>query len=148
MKHSYPNIKFLQLNCYLSAASRTWIENLLPSPTRDGFGGQHRHRCDYFFKPSLPIILRCFLRQPIIANDYFTIITIIGPTINRSDASLKSSSSYSHLWSPLSKILLSVYSVSIEVFIHVHTTQHDFFCVFQPFWTLKINWRINLHFAS
>ena len=31
-----------------------------------------------------------FLRQPIIANDYFTIITIIGPTINRSDASLKS----------------------------------------------------------
>ena len=32
-----------------------------------------------------------FLRQPIIANDYFTIITIIGPTIKRSDASLKSS---------------------------------------------------------
>ena len=32
-----------------------------------------------------------FLRQPIIANDYFTIITIIGPTINRSDASPKSS---------------------------------------------------------
>ena len=32
-----------------------------------------------------------FLRQPIIANDYFTIITIIGPTINPSDASLKSS---------------------------------------------------------
>ena len=31
-----------------------------------------------------------FLRQPIIANDYFTIITIIGPTINRSDASPKS----------------------------------------------------------
>ena len=31
-----------------------------------------------------------FLRQPIIANDYFMIITIIGPTINRSDASLKS----------------------------------------------------------
>ena len=90
VKHSYPIIKFLQLNCNLSAASRTWIENLLPSPTRDGFGGQHRHRCDYFFKPSLPIILRCFLRQPIIANDYFTIITIIGPTINRSDASLKS----------------------------------------------------------
>ena len=31
-----------------------------------------------------------FLRQPIIANDYFMIITIIGPTINRSDASPKS----------------------------------------------------------
>ena len=31
-----------------------------------------------------------FLRESIIANDYFTIITIIGPTINRSDASLKS----------------------------------------------------------
>ena len=31
-----------------------------------------------------------FSRQPIIKNDYFTIITIIGPTINRSDASLKS----------------------------------------------------------
>ena len=83
-------LNFLQLNCYLSAANRTWIENLLPSPKRDGFGGQHRHRCDYFVKPSLPIILRCFLRHPIIANDYFTIITIIGPTINCSDASLKS----------------------------------------------------------
>ena len=54
------------------------------------FGAQHRHRCDYFFKLSGPIILRCFLRQPIIANDYFTIITIIGQTINRNDASLKS----------------------------------------------------------
>ena len=85
-----PYTKFLQLNCYLSAANRTRIENLLPSPQRDGFGGQHRHRCDYFSKPSLPIILRFFLRQPIIANDYFTIITIIGPRINRSDASLKS----------------------------------------------------------
>ena len=31
-----------------------------------------------------------FLRQPIIANDYLDIIIIIGPTINRSDASLKS----------------------------------------------------------
>ena len=31
-----------------------------------------------------------FLRQPIIADDYFMIITIIGPTINRSDASPKS----------------------------------------------------------
>ena len=31
-----------------------------------------------------------FLRQPINANDYFMIITLIGPTINRSDASLKS----------------------------------------------------------
>ena len=31
-----------------------------------------------------------FLRQPIIANDYLTIIIIIGPTINRCDASLKS----------------------------------------------------------
>ena len=29
-----------------------------------------------------------FLRQPLIANDYFTIITIIGPTISRSNASL------------------------------------------------------------
>ena len=57
---------------------------------RDGFGGQHRHQCDYFFKLSGPIILRCFLRQPIIINDYFTIITINVPTINRSDASLKS----------------------------------------------------------
>ena len=90
VKHSYPYIKFLQLNCYLSAANRTGIENLLPSPKRDGFGGQHHHRCDYLFKPSRPIILRCFLRQPIIAKDYFTIITIIGPTINRGDASLKS----------------------------------------------------------
>ena len=26
----------------------------------DGFGGQHHHRCDYFSKPSGPIILRCF----------------------------------------------------------------------------------------
>ena len=65
MKCSYPNIKFLQLDCYLSSASRTWIENLLPSPKRDGLGGQHHHRCDYFLKP-------------------------IVPTINRSDASLKS----------------------------------------------------------
>ena len=63
---------------------------MLPSPKCDGFGVQHRHRCEYFFKLSGPIILRCFLRQPIIANNYFTIITIIGPTINRSDASLKS----------------------------------------------------------
>ena len=31
-----------------------------------------------------------FLRQPIIANDYFMIIKIIGPMINRSDASPKS----------------------------------------------------------
>ena len=30
------------------------------------------------------------LRQPIIANNYFTIITIVGPTINRNGASLKS----------------------------------------------------------
>ena len=35
-----------------------------------------------------------FLRQPIIANDYFTIITIIGPAINRSDASPKSTRKY------------------------------------------------------
>ena len=35
-----------------------------------------------------------FLRQPIIANDYFTIITIIGPTINRSDASPKYNEEY------------------------------------------------------
>ena len=60
VKHSYPIIKFLQLDCNFPAASRTWIENLLPSPKRDGFGGQHHHRCDYFSKPSGPIILRCF----------------------------------------------------------------------------------------
>ena len=52
VKYSHPNIKFLQLNCYLSAESRTWIENLLPLPKRDGFGGQNHHRCDYLFKPS------------------------------------------------------------------------------------------------
>ena len=83
-------LNFLQLNCYLSAAIRIWIEYLLPSPTRDGFGGQHHHRCDYFSKPSGPIILRCFLRQPTISSDYLTIITIIGPTNNGSDASPKS----------------------------------------------------------
>ena len=57
---SYPNIKLLQLDCYLSAASRTWIENLLPSPKRDCLGGQYHHRCDFFLKPSGSIIFRCF----------------------------------------------------------------------------------------
>ena len=90
MKCSYPNIKLLQLDCYLSAASRTWIENLLPLPKRDGLGGQHHHRCDYFLKPSGSIILRCFWDIQYYNDDYFTIITIIGPTINRSDASPKS----------------------------------------------------------
>ena len=90
MKCSYPNIKLLQLDCYLSAASRTWIENLLPSPKRDGLGGQHHHQCDYFLKPSGSIILRCFWDIQYYNDDYFTIITIIGPTINRSDASPKS----------------------------------------------------------
>ena len=89
MKCSYPNIKLLQLDCYLSAASRTWIENLLPLPKRDGLGGQHHHRCDYFLKPSGSIILRCFWDIQY-NDDYFMIITIISPTINRSDASPKS----------------------------------------------------------
>ena len=35
-------------------------ENLLPSPKRDGLGGQHHHQCDYFLKPSGSIILQCF----------------------------------------------------------------------------------------
>ena len=90
MKCSYPNIKLLQLDCYLSAASRTWIENLLPSPERDGLVGQNHHRWDYFLKPSGSIILRCFWDIQYHNDDYFTIITIIGPTINRSDASFKS----------------------------------------------------------
>ena len=90
MKCSYPNIKLLQLDCYLSAASRTWIENLLPLPKRDGLGGQHHHLCDYFLKPSGSIILRCFWDIQYYNYDYFTIVTIIGPTINRSDASPKS----------------------------------------------------------
>ena len=47
-----------------------------------------------------------FLRQPIIANDYFTIITIIGPTINRSDASLKSSAEKNALFWIRAVILL------------------------------------------
>ena len=98
MKCSYPNIKLLQLDCYLSDASRTWIENLLPC---DGLGGQHHHRCDYFLKPSGSVILRCFWDIQYYNDDYFTIITIIGPTINRSDASPKSSlttyDKYSHV---------------------------------------------------
>ena len=90
MKCSYPNIKLLQLDCYLSVASRTWIENLLPSPKGDGLGGQHHHHCDYFLKPSGSIILRCFWDIQYYNDDYFTIITIIGPMISRSDASPKS----------------------------------------------------------
>ena len=90
MKWNYQNIKLLQLDCYLSAARRTLIENLLPSPKRDGLGGQHHHRCDYFLKPLGSIILRCFWDIQYYNDDYFTIITIIGPTINRSYASPKS----------------------------------------------------------
>ena len=90
MKCSYPNVKLLQLDCYLSAASKTWIKNLLPSPKRDGLGGQHHHRCDYFLKPLGSIILGCFWDIQYYNDDYFTIITIIGPTINCNDASPKS----------------------------------------------------------
>ena len=36
------------------------VENMLPLAKRDGLGGQHHHRCDYFLKPSGSIILRCF----------------------------------------------------------------------------------------
>ena len=57
----------------------------------DAFRGQHHHRCDYFLKPSGSIILRCFWDIQYYNDDYFTIITIIGPMINRSDASPKSS---------------------------------------------------------
>ena len=52
--------------------------------------GQQHHRCDYFLKPSGSIILRCFWDIQCYNDDYFTIITIIGPTISRSDASPKS----------------------------------------------------------
>ena len=61
---------------------------MLPSPKRDGLGGNitigviiflnHRDR------------LFCNVETPNKNNDYFTIITIIGPTTNRSDASPKS----------------------------------------------------------
>ena len=60
-----------------------------------------------------------FLRQQIIADDYFTIITIIGPMINRSDASLKSISHAStteehRLFLNMSKVLGAIESHQIE----------------------------------